>query len=60
MLNDSVKVKGNRFVLQEGAAQLPDLTELFPKEIATSLSDRRFRINQQAFTSAEAYQGIVG
>lgn len=59
VLNDLVKTKENRFILLQDDAQLTKLAELFPKEISASLSDRRFRINQQAFTSAEAYQGIV-
>lgn len=59
VLNDSVKEKENRFILLQPAAQLPPFSELFPKDIADSLSDRRFRINGDAFMSAEAYQGIV-
>lgn len=59
VLNDSVKAKENRFILLQPAAQLPSFSELFPKDIADSLSDRRFRINERAFESAEAYQGIV-
>ncbi|ARJ41371.1 hypothetical protein B1H58_04675 [Pantoea alhagi] len=59
VLNDSVKAKENRFILLQQSAQLPSFSALFPKEIADSLSDRRFRINDNAFASAEAYQGIV-
>ncbi|MRT12766.1 AAA domain-containing protein [Enterobacteriaceae bacterium RIT711] len=59
VLNDSVKAKENRFILLQQSAQLPSFSELFPKDIANSLSDRRFRINEHAFASAEAYQGIV-
>lgn len=59
VLNDSVKSKENRFILLQRSAQLPSFSELFPKDIADSLSDRRFRINESAFVSAEAYQGIV-
>lgn len=59
VLNDSVKAKENRFILLQQSAQLPSFSELFPKDIADSLSDRRFRINERAFASAEAYQGIV-
>ncbi|WP_407719673.1 hypothetical protein [Raoultella ornithinolytica] len=59
VLNDSVKVKENRFILLQQSAQLPSLSALFPKDIADSLSDRRFRINEHAFALAEAYQGIV-
>ncbi len=58
VLNDSVKAKENRFILLQQSAQLPSLSALFPKDIADSLSDRRFRINEHAFASAEAYQGI--
>jgi len=59
VLNDSAKSKENRFILLQHSAQLPGLAELFPAEIASSLSDRRFRINFDAFTSPAAYQGIV-
>ncbi|EPU3865358.1 AAA family ATPase [Cronobacter turicensis] len=59
VLNDPVKTKENRFILLQQSAQLPSLSALFPKDIADSMSDRRFRINEHAFTSAEAYQGIV-
>lgn len=59
VLNDSVKAKENRFILLQQSVQLPSFSELFPKDIADSLSDRRFRINGRAFASAEAYQGIV-
>ncbi|EMP0250218.1 MULTISPECIES: AAA family ATPase [Klebsiella] len=59
VLNDSVKAKEYRFILLQQSAQLPSFSDLFPKEIAESLSDRRFRINERAFLSAEAYQGIV-
>lgn len=59
VLNDSVKAKENRFILLQQSAQLPSFSALFPKDIADGLSDRRFRINEDAFASAEAYQGIV-
>ena len=59
VLNDSVKAKENRFILLQQSAQSPSFSALFPKDIADSLSDRRFRINEHAFASAEAYQGIV-
>jgi 5-methylcytosine-specific restriction protein B len=54
VLNDSVKAKENRFILLQQSAQLPSFSALFPKDIADSLSDRRFRINEHAFASAEA------
>ncbi|EMH4163346.1 AAA family ATPase [Pluralibacter gergoviae] len=59
VLNDSVKAKENRFILLQQSAQLPSLSALFPQDIVDSLSDRRFRINERAFISAEAYQSIV-
>ncbi|MER3384082.1 AAA family ATPase [Pectobacterium aroidearum] len=60
VLNDTAKSKENRFILLQPSAQLPGLAELFPSDIAGSLSDRRFRINSRAFSSPAAYQGIVG
>lgn len=59
VLNDSQKPKESRFILLQHSAQLPGLAELFPADIAASLSDRRFRINPHAFTSPAAYQGIL-
>ncbi|MEG2566030.1 AAA family ATPase [Hafnia paralvei] len=59
VLNDPVKSKENRFILLQQSAQLPGLAELFPVDIAGSLSDRRFRINSNAFNSPAAYQGIL-
>ena len=59
VLYDPVKSKENRFILLQQSAQLPGLAELFPVDIAGSLSDRRFRINSNAFTSPAAYQGIL-
>ncbi|CAK9883836.1 MAG: 5-methylcytosine-specific restriction enzyme B [Candidatus Erwinia impunctatus] len=59
VLNDPVKAKPHRFILLQTAAQLLPLSQLFPKDIAENLSDRRFRINLAAFISAEAYQGIL-
>ncbi|WP_151996001.1 AAA family ATPase [Buttiauxella massiliensis] len=59
VLNDSSKSKESRFILLQQSAQLPGLAELFPADIASSLSDRRFRINPHAFTSPAAYQGIL-
>lgn len=59
VLNDTEKSKENRFILLQQSSQLPGLAELFPADIAGTLSDRRFRINPLAFTSPAAYQGIV-
>ncbi len=59
VLNDPVKAESDRFISQQTSEHLPALTTLFPAEIAEGLTDRRYRINAQAFTLAAAYQGIV-
>ena len=59
MLNDPAKAESDRFISQQTSEHLPALTTLFPAEIAEGLTDRRYRINAQAFTLAAAYQGIV-
>lgn len=59
VLNDSVKAQADKFVWSQEGEGMAALTELFPSEVAANLSDRRFRINALAFTSALAYRGIV-
>ncbi|EMV2955945.1 TPA: AAA family ATPase [Klebsiella pneumoniae subsp. pneumoniae] len=57
VLNDSEKAPENRFIqtdiLEHG------IKNLFPTSIASQLNDRRYRINQSAFSNAAAYQGIL-
>lgn len=59
VLNDPTKLQEDRFIWLHRGEDAAAVTELFPKNIVTNLSDRRFRINQQAFSSAAAYQGIL-
>lgn len=57
VLNDNTKSPENRFI-QQGKGR--SITELFGGEIAEQLTDRRYHINDSAFTSPAAYQGVVG
>ncbi len=59
VLNDPVKAQRDKFIWLQTASDIPGLSTLFPPAIAGNLTDRRFRINQDAFTSAAAYQGII-
>lgn len=59
VLNDSTKLREFRFIWLQKAEDAAAITDLFPANIATNLSDRRFRINHQAFSSAAAYKGIL-
>lgn len=61
VLNDPSKQPQDRFIITDAALQgyLPALLELFPADIAEQLMDRRYRVNEAAFSRAEAYQGIV-
>lgn len=61
VLNDPAKQPDHRFIVTDEALRdrLPRLDKLFPAEVAEQLLDRRYRINEKAFASAEAYQGIV-
>ncbi|WMC10666.1 AAA family ATPase [Oceanimonas pelagia] len=61
VLNDPAKQPDHRFIVTDEALRdhLPKLDKLFPAEVAEQLLDRRYRINEKAFASAEAYQGIV-
>lgn len=56
VLNDSAKTIGDRFVQQMvGRA----VNELFSSNIAEQLTDRRYSINEKAFSNPLAYQGII-
>lgn len=57
VLNDSEKAPENRFI-QTGNIECT-IEGLFPESIASQLNDRRYRINQSAFSNAAAYQGII-
>lgn len=57
VLNDSEKAPENRFI-QTGNIECA-IEGLFPESIASQLNDRRYRINQSAFSNAAAYQGII-
>lgn len=59
VLNDSVKQPEHRFVILMSEKGASSLNHLFPNEISERLTDRRYRINTQAFDCVEAYQGIV-
>lgn len=56
VLNDIGKPKEFRFV-QLGESE-KKLDELFNADIAVELVDRRYQINQEAFSKPQAYQGI--
>jgi len=56
VLNDPQKSPKHRFIVtQEG---MTPVAHLFGSQIAEQISDRRYRINADAFVQAEAYQGI--
>jgi 5-methylcytosine-specific restriction protein B len=57
VLNDSEKALENRFI-QTGNIECA-IEGLFPESIASQLNDRRYRINQSAFSNAASYQGII-
>lgn len=59
VLNDPVKSQQDKFIWLQTGDDVPGLSSLFPSSIAGNLTDRRYRINQDAFTSAAAYQGIL-
>lgn len=56
VLNDPAKDNDHKFILNSGNTSLE---KLFPKDISTQVADRRYRINESAFTAPEAYEGIV-
>lgn len=59
VLNDPVKSQKDKFIWLQMTSDVPELSTLFPPAVSSNLTDRRFRINQAAFTSAAAYQGIL-
>jgi len=63
VLNDPDKALEHKFITQGTAsanAFTRDLGALFPGAIAAQLTDNRFKVNEDAFDHAEAYQKIVG
>lgn len=60
VLNDSSKQASDRFIQLQDSAEIPALSKLFPEHIASEILDRRYRINDKSFSSAAAYQGILG
>jgi len=56
VLNDPAKDNAHKFILSSGNTALE---KLFPKDITEQLSDRRYRIHEEAFNHPEAYQGIL-
>ena len=61
VFNDPRKQPEDRFIITDEALrdQLPTLQQLFSADIADQLMDRRYRLNETAFSRAEAYLGIV-
>ncbi|WP_238384989.1 AAA family ATPase [Hahella chejuensis] len=57
VLNDPAKEPSVRFI-QAGKIG-HSLEGLFPGDIASELTDRRYRLNQTAFGNPEAYRGIL-
>ncbi|MFV8817133.1 AAA family ATPase [Haliea sp. E17] len=56
VLNDGQKAEGDKFIQIGGSKSVADL---FPGDTQEQVMDRRNRINQGAFLSAAAYQGIL-
>ncbi|WP_396587743.1 AAA family ATPase [Bermanella sp. R86510] len=57
VLNDPLKPAPERFIeLNEVGASV---VNLFPPDIASQITDRRYRINDKAFNKPGAYQGIL-
>ncbi|MCB1584585.1 MAG: AAA family ATPase, partial [Xanthomonadales bacterium] len=58
VLNDQNKAKEHQLIhMQEDEK---NLLSLFGEDVAEQLSDKRYQINESAFSLAEAYQGILG
>lgn len=60
VLNDQRKPSVQRFVQNTSDADLDSLSKLFGAEIAESLQDRRWHINEGALKNIESYRGIIG
>lgn len=56
VLNDQRKPSGLAFVQKPSA----DLASLFGADTASNLQDRRWRINEEAFSNIESYRRILG
>ncbi len=57
VLNDSQKPANERFIELDDVGT--SLGKLFPEAIANQITDRRYRINKQAFIEPGAYRGIL-
>jgi len=57
VLNDSQKPAAERFIELDNVGAT--LANLFPEDIANQITDRRYRINKQAFSEPGAYRGIL-
>ena len=57
VLNDSAKSSENRFI-RKGKGKA--IAELFGDALAEQLTDRRYHINEAAFSRSLAYQGVLG
>lgn len=57
VLNDSEKPESNRFIELQNVGT--SLENLFPANITSQITDRRYRINKKAFMEPGAYRGIL-
>ncbi|WP_296981766.1 AAA family ATPase [Thalassolituus sp. UBA1505] len=57
VLNDSQKPPAARFIELTNVGR--SMADLFPQDVAEQISDRRYRINPNAFTDPAAYRGIL-
>lgn len=60
VLNDQRKPNVQRFVQNTSDANLDNLSNLFGAEVAETLQDRRWHINEGAFSNIKSYRGIIG
>ena len=56
VLNDNAKPANWQFIT---TCDEPSIERLFSSDVASQLTDRRYRINDKAFDEAESYQWIV-
>lgn len=59
VLNDPSKAPADRFIRSIDSNNGMSLASLFGDEVSSQLTDRRYRINADAYTRPSAYQGIV-
>jgi len=60
VLNDQNKKQPEHRFLKNVSADLSSLSNLFGDKVAGSLQDRRWHINEAAFSRIESYHGILG